>query len=168
MPACGAHCKSTGKPCPKGAMKNGRCYTHGGAATGPKPTHGRYSHSLPKDLADRYEYFKTDPKILDLQPEIALARSLMERFMGAFVDGGGISAEVGGEMRAWVDQVSKIVERCHKVLYGEQYTVTVEGLQASIAAWCTEVNEAIDSGLTGQKLKDDIDRRMKLRFGGAK
>lgn len=28
---CGATCKSHGRPCPKGAMANGRCYIHGGA-----------------------------------------------------------------------------------------------------------------------------------------
>ena len=39
---CGAHCRTTGKPCRGPAMKNGRCRMHGGKA-GRKPTHGRYT-----------------------------------------------------------------------------------------------------------------------------
>ena len=38
-PRCGAHCRTTGKPCRGMAMKNGRCRMHGGKA-GRKPTGG--------------------------------------------------------------------------------------------------------------------------------
>ena len=41
-PRCGAHARTTGKPCRSQAMKNGRCRMHGGKA-GRKPTHGRYT-----------------------------------------------------------------------------------------------------------------------------
>lgn len=41
-PKCGAHCRTTGRPCRQQAMRNGRCKMHGGKA-GRKPTHGRYS-----------------------------------------------------------------------------------------------------------------------------
>ncbi|MEM1506337.1 HGGxSTG domain-containing protein [Domibacillus sp. 8LH] len=33
---CGAKAKSTGKPCQRRALKNGRCSVHGGKSTGPK------------------------------------------------------------------------------------------------------------------------------------
>jgi hypothetical protein len=39
---CGAHARTTGRPCRSPAMKNGRCRMHGGKA-GRKPTHGRYT-----------------------------------------------------------------------------------------------------------------------------
>lgn len=45
---CGAQCR-TGEPCRRKAMKNGRCFMHGGKSTGaPKGNrnawkHGRYS-----------------------------------------------------------------------------------------------------------------------------
>ena len=34
-PRCGAHCRTTGKPCRGYAMRNGRCRMHGGKSTGP-------------------------------------------------------------------------------------------------------------------------------------
>jgi hypothetical protein len=38
---CGAHARSSGKPCKATAMKNGRCRYHGGASTGIKTAEGR-------------------------------------------------------------------------------------------------------------------------------
>jgi len=43
---CGAKAKHNGKPCRQFAMKNGRCYYHGGRSTGPKKPatkHGQYT-----------------------------------------------------------------------------------------------------------------------------
>ena len=43
---CGAYARSAGRPCRQLAMKNGRCYLHGGKSTGAKNPiikHGRYS-----------------------------------------------------------------------------------------------------------------------------
>jgi hypothetical protein len=34
-PRCGAHCRTTGRPCQNAAMANGRCHLHGGKSTGP-------------------------------------------------------------------------------------------------------------------------------------
>ena len=42
-PKCGARCKQRDGFCVNPAMKNGRCYIHGGASTGPKPKHGQSS-----------------------------------------------------------------------------------------------------------------------------
>ena len=42
-PKCGAECKQRDGYCVNPAMKNGRCYIHGGKSTGPKPKHGQSS-----------------------------------------------------------------------------------------------------------------------------
>jgi hypothetical protein len=42
-PKCGAKCKQREGFCVNPAMKNGRCYIHGGKSTGPKPKHGQFS-----------------------------------------------------------------------------------------------------------------------------
>jgi hypothetical protein len=42
-PKCGAKCKQRDGYCVNPAMKNGRCYIHGGKSTGPKPKHGQSS-----------------------------------------------------------------------------------------------------------------------------
>ena len=38
---CGAHSRSTGKPCCAMALANGRCRNHGGVSTGPKTPEGK-------------------------------------------------------------------------------------------------------------------------------
>ena len=38
---CGAHARTTGKPCHAPARENGRCKLHGGLSTGPKTAAGR-------------------------------------------------------------------------------------------------------------------------------
>ena len=46
MYLCGAKARSTGKPCRQFAMKNGRCYLHGGKSSGakePRIKHGMYT-----------------------------------------------------------------------------------------------------------------------------
>jgi len=40
-PRCGAHARSTGKPCQRKALANGRCRQHGGLSTGPKTEEGK-------------------------------------------------------------------------------------------------------------------------------
>jgi hypothetical protein len=42
-PQCGAKCKQRDGFCVNPAMKNGRCYIHGGKSTGPKLKHGQCS-----------------------------------------------------------------------------------------------------------------------------
>lgn len=54
MPAeiCGAHARSTGRPCQAPAGPNGRCKLHGGNSTGPRTEHGlaRTLEALQKGL----------------------------------------------------------------------------------------------------------------------
>ena len=38
---CGAHARSTNKPCVAKALSNGRCRNHGGLSTGPKTLEGK-------------------------------------------------------------------------------------------------------------------------------
>lgn len=38
---CGAHARSTGRPCKAQALSNGRCRNHGGLSTGPRTAEGR-------------------------------------------------------------------------------------------------------------------------------
>ena len=44
-PKCGAKCKQRDGFCVNPAMKNGRCYIHGGKSTGPKHKHGQSSNA---------------------------------------------------------------------------------------------------------------------------
>lgn len=143
---CSAHAKQRGgERCENWTMPGKAvCYAHGGTSTGAPPTHGRYSKSLPPDLTERYEYFKSDPLILDLRADLALARTFYERFMSTIVDGHGISAELGDELRKWGETISKLAERADKILHGERYTITVEGLATAAARQVDIVMTALD------------------------
>ena len=48
---CGAHCRTTGKPCKNPPMPNGRCRMHGGKSPGRPMTHGHFSSGALKDRA---------------------------------------------------------------------------------------------------------------------
>ncbi len=49
---CGAHARTTGKPCKSPAMANGRCRMHGGKSTGRPPIHGRYSKAAVRQKSE--------------------------------------------------------------------------------------------------------------------
>src|SRR5258707_1373690 len=54
---CGAHARSTGKPCQAKALKfGGRCKFHGGLSTGPKSETGRV-----RSLSNLRQYRAADP-----------------------------------------------------------------------------------------------------------
>jgi len=131
------------------------CYYHGQGA-GEPPTHGRYSKSLPKDLAERYEHFKSDPDILSLIPEIALLRTHLERFMHTYTERQPVSAEIGEEMRAWGETLSRVCERANKILYGEQYTLTVQGFNALLAQVCAVINEEIPDAVLRERIAERL------------
>lgn len=43
---CGAHARSTGRPCKAKALPNGRCKLHGGLSTGPRSAEGRQAIAI--------------------------------------------------------------------------------------------------------------------------
>ena len=72
---CGANLSGDRK-CKAVAMANGRCKLHGGkslaGAAHPNFKTGRYSKYLPKHLAKAYDEIKADPKLLQLDDDVAL------------------------------------------------------------------------------------------------
>src|ERR671916_1968189 len=72
---CGAKTRN-GTSCRREPCRNGRCPNHGGKSLGgiasPRLTHGRYSRSLPAQLAARYTAAQHDPELLSLRDELAL------------------------------------------------------------------------------------------------
>jgi excinuclease UvrABC nuclease subunit len=49
---CGAHARSTGRPCCAKAMLNGRCRNHGGLSTGPKTDEGRIAEATSRRMIE--------------------------------------------------------------------------------------------------------------------
>ncbi len=56
---CGAHARSTGNPCKRFAMENGRCDLHGGKSTGAKNPNRSITHGLrTKNAVDEWQNIK--------------------------------------------------------------------------------------------------------------
>lgn len=107
------------------------CYLHGGKSPGGPIIHGRYSKDLAKfpDILARYEGHKRDPQVMEIVNEIALLRALLGNYLTSF--GSTLHPDALQVMRDFTDSIGRQVERRHKMLYGEQVTVTMhmfEGL----------------------------------------
>lgn len=97
--------------------------------------HGRYAGLRAirsAKIRQRWEMYAKDPAILDLRARLALmlayfddARELIDQKLD---QGGHISAAEAHELREWFDAIGKLAERIHKMLYAEQYAVTVPAL----------------------------------------
>ena len=78
---CGAATRGSKftEPCTQSPKDNGRCRLHGGdtpkGSANPNFKHGRYSRYLPQNIAENYEQFLTDPQLISLRDEIAVAKS---------------------------------------------------------------------------------------------
>ena len=85
---CGARTKGTGKPCRRPAgwgtsNDEGRCKLHGGATP---IRHGRYSKLSHRRLGDLLQRYEDDPDPLNLLPELALLRALLEDYVERYDD----------------------------------------------------------------------------------
>lgn len=93
---CERHCSSDlttrpGEHCPNAPMPNGRCRMHGGKTPRgealPQTKHLRYSKSIPRRLAARYEEAEDDPDRHDLRSEISLAETMLDDALAGMEDG---------------------------------------------------------------------------------
>lgn len=81
---CGARARSTGQPCQKPAgwgtdhTGEGRCKLHGGASP---VRHGRYSTVKTTELREAIERFQNEEDPLDVVPEIAATRAILQNFL---------------------------------------------------------------------------------------
>jgi hypothetical protein len=86
IPKCGAHSRSTGKPCQQPAMPNGRCRKHGGL-TPVGPAHpnyqtGRYSKvKFPAKFLELYEEQQNDTRLLEMSDDIALLNARLSELL---------------------------------------------------------------------------------------
>lgn len=64
-PKCGAHARTTGKPCRSPAMANGRCRMHGGKSPGRPKIHGLYSKEMKAEKREWREEYKLLKELLE-------------------------------------------------------------------------------------------------------
>jgi hypothetical protein len=64
-PRCGAHARTTGKPCQSPAIKGkARCRMHGGKSPGRPKTHGRFTKEAIADRKRYYSIFREARRVL--------------------------------------------------------------------------------------------------------
>lgn len=91
VPRCGIEVLGR-HPCkqPAGAGTDhygiGPCRYHGGLSTNGSVTHGRYSGLFKQSIDDTLSHFVQDNDPLNLLPDIALVRTLTERFINQYDD----------------------------------------------------------------------------------
>jgi hypothetical protein len=92
-PFCGAKLRqSPGKTCTNPPMENGRCRMHGGKSPPAGPTHPRYktgrtSKYIPPELRKRYEEAYSDPDLLSIRDDVALAELRKTQLLERMADG---------------------------------------------------------------------------------
>ncbi len=89
---CTANSKRTGERCKARAVRGREvCYHHGGKTPRgealPQTKHLRYSKSIPRRLAARYEEAEDDPDRHDLRSEISLAETMLDDALAGMEDG---------------------------------------------------------------------------------
>ena len=82
---CGAKLRGKNAHCQKSPMANGRCRLHGGKTpSGPDSAnfrHGRYAAAFKNQLAAKFDRASADAQPLDLLPELATQRAVLEQYL---------------------------------------------------------------------------------------
>jgi hypothetical protein len=160
---CGAHARTTGKPCQRWAMANGRCMMHGG-----KSLWGKEHPSFKTGLRSRYQaetvlrFLDDDPEAaqaladMDVQgidDEIRLAMLLLMMYLKDHPrDIPGDWCVRGAKL---IDKVTRLKYRRHKMLRGQR-SITLEQLKDIIRRFTTLIYTGID------KIVEDDETRQKL------
>lgn len=139
MSACGAKTRNGGT-CKQAALRNGRCYLHGGKSLGgqasPQFKTGRYSRVLPARLATRYQEALSDGALLELREEISLVDTRLSDLISRVES--GESGEVWRLLRTAYAEFSK-ARSAGKIPEMTQALATIEALilrgLADHAAW---------------------------------
>jgi len=128
----------------KAIASSGRCKLHGGSAGRPI-THGKYSKYFKEKFKDKYEFFRRDPKILELKDELAILRALASEareFMDSkkFRKNGRLQFILRDQMSRLVDMVGKNIERVYKI---KSAVVSIEAIPIVIKQLINIIAESI-------------------------
>lgn len=159
MALCGAKTRR-GTPCQRAGMANGKCPKHGGktprGVASPHFRHGRYSRSLPTQLASRYEMAAADPKLLEMRSEIALIDTHVASLL-ALLDSGNDNKIWRGVMEA-VEQRRKLVETEQRRLVAMQQMITATEAMGMVAMLVAIVRAHVSDAGALAKIAADVDR----------
>ena len=169
MSRCTAKSKRTGEQCQRPACKGKRvCYHHGGAPGSGRPiVTGRYSHFFaPDDHEGRaaYEAFRDDPHLEELANEVAILRAKFSQYQkrnSKAIDGRTVAVFL-----SFLDGIGKLVEKRHKIKYGEQVTITVREWEALSTRVLEMVRETYGDNDTYAAFLTKVERLYSAASGG--
>lgn len=105
------------------------CYYHGGApgsgGRGRPIITGRYSHAFASDDEEGkalYEAFRDDVNLEELANEVAILRAKFHQYQKR--NSKQMDDKTIGVFLSFLDGIGKLVEKRHKIKYGEQVTLT--------------------------------------------
>ena len=124
---CGAKLRNKDKTCQKSPMANGRCRLHGGAtpsgAESANFRHGRYSQAFKGKMAERFAKASADDKPLDLLPELAVSRAMLEAYGEKVSNKKSVSAGDVKNVNGLALDVVRIASTIAKVRNDEALTI---------------------------------------------
>ena len=95
-------------------------------------------------LEPKIQEFLSDKSWMDLRREIATLRALLEMYLEKH-EADPHDEDVQKHVAKMADQIGILIDRLHKILYGEEYTINIYGIQAFAA----RVAEVINTSITG-------------------
>lgn len=121
MKTCGDYGGKTraGNPCknPAGFKTDHpsefKCFVHGGCSKGRPIIHGRYAKVTSKQLHEKIKKHLEDPEPMNLLPELALLRSLLDNFIEQVEETGKPVED--SVLLSIVDKIRKTTDTIHKI-----------------------------------------------------
>jgi hypothetical protein len=164
---CTAKSKQSGERCRRAATPGKSvCYYHGGAkGIGGRNNvkHNLYSRTLADDpeLLEAYEYFKTNPNLTDMSPEIAMAQAYFHKWLKNRPAGSPVSADYIGVVGEYVEKLTRMKEKEHKRSVGELLTIRIDQLGALIE----QITDAVAAEVSDPATRAAIAARI-AKIGG--
>ena len=169
VPTCGDYGGKTsaGNPCKNEAGKEtdhpgeGKCKHHGGCSKGQPIKTGKYVKVTCRQLKTRIEKHLQNPNPLDLTPELALLRSLIDYFKDKLADAQADPKRTDAEtFLLLVQGVQKVADTISKIQSRE--LLTAAEMTLVLAVLSTVLREEVTDGHVLKKILSKLRSRLQL------
>lgn len=139
---CTAKSKRSGERCRNHALKGKDvCRMHQGRPV----THGLYSKYKGQVLGDRIRELLDDTELTNMRPQIATLIALAEDLRDRIERVGGVGQSERQAMAALAVEITKAIERYHKVTEGTRHTIRIEQIQVVVSQIVKVADDTIHS-----------------------
>ena len=147
---CKRHCEEGYKVC---RIHGANANNHGGTP----PVTGLYSKFLTGDLADRIHELQSEAKWADLANEIVVLRALLTRYLERNEELNNLDDEgAHRNIVNLIEEIGKSVERKHKIDYGVEHVINIQGLAAYAVRIADIINNHVADERSRAAISDEI------------